>query len=50
LGCVIYNEDLRIKLGIGELEDCIEAKSWTYDKLTEYAKLAASGTQEDGMS
>lgn len=44
--CVFYNDTLRASLEIEELDLLARSGAWTYDKMAEYAKLAAASSTE----
>jgi len=46
LMCVFYNDALRASLEIDSLDALAKSGEWTYDKMTEYAKLAAASSTE----
>ena len=47
LMCVFYNDTLRSELEIEELDALARSGAWTYDKMVEYAKLAAASTTDE---
>ncbi len=47
MSAVFYNEALRERLGLAELEGLVYSGEWTYDKMTELAKAAQAASTDE---